>query len=240
MNLFQALIKAARCSVRSTYRRALVLHGVAAGVEHEALLRILEPVSVVDIGANRGQFALAVRGCRPTAKIASFEPLPSACATFRRVFADDAAVTLHPVAVGRHSGPAVIHVSGRDDSSSLLPITDQQAQLFPGTAEVRTETATLRTLDECLGPADIVSPALLKVDVQGFELEVLKGCESVLQGFNHVYVECSFLELYQGQALADAVVAWLRDKGFRLSGCYHVHYDKIGRAVQADLLFSHV
>jgi hypothetical protein len=74
--------------------------------------------------------------------------------------------------------------------------------------------------------------------VQGFELPALAGCEGVLDRFAWVYVECSFMELYAGQALADEVIAWLRERGLRLSGVYNMAYDGEGRAVQTDFLFG--
>ena len=75
-------------------------------------------------------------------------------------------------------------------------------------------------------------------DVQGFELQALAGCEDVLERFAWVYVECSFMELYAGQAFADAVIAWLRERGLRLAGVYNMAYDGEGHAVQADFLFG--
>ena len=53
-----------------------------------------------------------------------------------------------------------------------------------------------------------------------------------------MYVECSFVELYAGHAFADAVIAWLRGRGFALRGVYNMAYDDDGRAVQADFLFA--
>ena len=52
----------------------------------------------------------------------------------------------------------------------------------------------------------------------------LEGCEDVLPEFAQVYVECSFVELYEGQALADEVVAWLSERQFSLVGVYHMSY----------------
>ena len=46
------------------------------------------------------------------------------------------------------------------------------------------------------------------------------------------------MELYAGQAFADAVIAWLRERGLRLAGVYNMSYDSDGRAVQADFLFG--
>jgi len=85
---------------------------------------------------------------------------------------------------------------------------------------------------------DIQPPAFLKLDVQGFELEALRGCEDLLDRFACVYAECSFVEMYAGQALADEVIAWLRDRGFRLRGVHNMVYDRGGRAIQADFLFT--
>ena len=67
---------------------------------------------------------------------------------------------------------------------------------------------------------------------------LLAGCEDVLERFAWVYAECSFQELYAGQSFADAVIAWLRERGLRLAGVYHMAYDERGRAVQADFLFG--
>ncbi|MHB8571083.1 MAG: FkbM family methyltransferase [Metallibacterium sp.] len=79
---------------------------------------------------------------------------------------------------------------------------------------------------------------MLKLDVQGYELQALRGCETLLEAFAWVYCECSFVELYAGQALADAVIAWLRERGFGLLGAYNMANDRDGRAVQADFLFG--
>ena len=207
-------------------------------MEHTRVLSGLDCSTIVDIGANRGQFALVARRCLPQARILSFEPLPAAAEKFRAVFAGDDRVTLHEVAIGPVPGNATIHISRRDDSSSLLPITSAQVALFPGTTEVATAIVRVAPLREFIPAAKIEAPALLKVDVQGFELEALRGCEDLLDRFACVYAECSFVELYGGQALADEVIAWLRERGLRLRGVHNMDYDRDGRAIQADFLFA--
>jgi len=196
-----------------------------------------EVQTVVDIGANRGQFALSARRAWPDARIVSFEPLPEPARKFKRVFGEDSRVTLHQVAIGDVVGEATMHVSRLDDSSSLLPITKEQRQVFPGTSEVGTVSVRVGRLAEFVRPDEILAPALLKIDVQGYELEALQGCEDMLSRFDSIYCECSFVELYAGQALAGQVVAWLADTGFDLAGIYNTHYDRAGRAIQADFLF---
>ena len=213
-------------------------HGAAPSLEHLRVLRLMTPETVVNIGANRGQFALAARHVFSHARIDSFEPLPGPAATFRRVFAGDAQVVLHPYAIADQAGTTHMHVSARDDSSSLLPIGSEQERIFPGTAEVAVAHIEMRRLDDVLQRADIAAPALLKLGVQGYELQALRGCETLLDAFAWVYCECSFVELYAGQALADEVIAWLRARGFALLGAYNMAFDHAGRAVQADFLFG--
>lgn len=220
------------------YRSKMFRHRVAAGVEHGRVLSGFECSTIVDIGANRGQFALVARKCQPDARVISFEPLPAAAAKFRAVFAGDDRVTLHEVAIGPGPGNVTIHVSKRDDSSSLLPITSTQVALFPGTEEVATATVRVAPLREFIPASDIKPPALLKLDVQGFELEALRGSEDLLDRFAYVYVECSFVELYTDQPMADEVIAWMRERDFKLDGKHNTVHDRDGRAIQADFLFA--
>jgi hypothetical protein len=93
----------------------------------------------------------------------------------------------------------------------------------------------VRALDDVADPA-WPSPWLLKIDVQGFELEVLRGGVATLPRVAEVYVECSFFELYEGQALADEVIAFLLASGLRLAGVFNLVRHR-NEAIQADLLF---
>ena len=69
-------------------------------------------------------------------------------------------------------------------------------------------------------------------------MEALRGCEELLFKFTYIYVECSFVELYTDQALVDDIIAWLRDRGWRLNGIYNMTYDRDGRSIQVDFLFE--
>jgi FkbM family methyltransferase len=212
--------------------------GVTAGVEHKPILQLMKGCkSVVDIGANRGQFALVAKYCFPEASIISFEPLPEPAVIFQKVFSEYNDVTMHNVAISTTSGQSMMHVSERDDSSSLLPISNLQEEIFPGTREIDKIVVKTASLNELVPEKAILSPALLKLDVQGFELDCLKGCESLLKNFKWVYCECSFVELYSGQRLAPDVIKWLADRGFSIIGIYNTTYDKDGRSIQADFLF---
>jgi len=217
--------------------RQALRHGCLAAVEHGPLLRRLQPVTVVDVGANVGQFALAARHALPSATIHAFEPLPRPAAVFAQVFADDAATRLTSIALGAHAGEADMHLSARDDSSSLLPIGPDQVRVFPGTGAVGRQRVTVARLDRVLDGVDLTAPALLKIDVQGTELEVLRGCGDRLAAFDHLLIEASFLPLYVGQSLAADVIAYAASQGFVLDGVHHPITTRNGQRVQADLLF---
>lgn len=217
--------------------RALVQQSVAAGVEHEPILRQADFRMIVDIGANRGQFALAARQWAPRARVISFEPLPGPALVFSSVFAGDDRVVLHESAIGPLPERREMHISARDDSSSLLPISRLQSQIFPGTAEISTIEVSVAPLEAFMRPDDVRAPAMLKLDVQGFEYEALSGCASLLSLFDFIYCECSFMELYSGQKPAGEVIEWLSDRSFALRGVFNPAYDRRGDAIQADFLF---
>ena len=113
-----------------------------------------------------------------------------------------------------------------------------QSDLFPGATEKETRQVMVYPLSQLIDPASIPSASLLKIDVQGYELEVLQGCEDILQKFSHLYIECSFIELYEGQALAHQIIAWLEERNFVLSSVHNLYYGKNGMALQGDFLFS--
>jgi FkbM family methyltransferase len=239
MSGIQRLRKASRILLAGDSRwcRALAA-GVAAGVEHVPPLRQLRLKTVVDVGANRGQFALAIRHMFPEARIIAFEPLAAAANTFRHVVGGQPGVVFHQLAIGPSSGRAKMHVSKEADSSSLLGITQAQSELFPGTHEIGTTMVDVVPLDACLTPEEIVAPSLLKLDVQGFELQALEGSQKLLAAFSWIYAECSFIELYERQHLAGDVVAWLRERQFVLRGVHNIQCDGRDRAIQGDFLFG--
>jgi len=236
--IWQLLEKLIRVFCVAEYRAAFLRTRVAAAVEHDQILAGLKLNTVVDIGANRGQFALCARRLYPQAQIHSFEPLTKPARAWLENFGHDPRAHLYAKAVATRSGHAEMHVTQWDVSSSLLPIGPEQRRSFPLCAEARQETIETARLADCLQRTAITPPALLKLDVQGFELEALHGCEDLLPVFDFVYVEASFTELYLGQALASDVIALLLGHGFKLSCVANLERGRSRRPIQADFLFS--
>lgn len=236
--IIEILKKLVRVLFRPRYRSAFLRTRVAASVEHDDVLADLMLDTVVDIGANRGQFALCARRLYPQARIYSFEPLSKPAATFRKVFKDDPKTRLFEKAVGPTPGSATMHVSRWDVSSSLLPFAQAQHDNFPLTEEATTEDVSIVQLSDCISEGDIAGTALLKIDVQGFELSAIEGCASLLSKFQYVYVEASFITLYVGQPLAADIVKKLHASGFRLVCVANLSHGKSRRPIQGDFLFA--
>ena len=223
--------------VKHGFLSDLIINNVAASVEHRNVLSYVNCKHVIDIGANRGQFSLMARKYFPNAKIDSFEPLIKLANGFESLFSNDNNVFLHKCAIGSANSQATLYVSNRDDSSSLFPIGKKQIEIFPGTQESYHEVVTVAPLKDYIQPQDLIAPVFVKIDVQGFELVVIKGCTDLIEAFDYIYVECSFIELYQGQSLADEIIRYLANYSFKLHGVYNIYYDNNGIAIQGDFLF---
>lgn len=213
--------------------------GVVPAVEHLKVLRGLEMDGILDVGSNRGQFSLACRIARPGVPIVAFEPIPQEAAVFHRIHGQAAEVRLEQLALGEQRGEAVLHLSGRADSSSLLPIGELQKSLFRETAEIGTLRVKVQRLDDLAPYWAGRTCQLLKLDVQGFELNVLRGAEVTLAHCAYVYAECSEVPLYDGQALRPAVEAFLAARGFELTGSFNPTRHQ-GQLIQSDCLFHRV
>lgn len=227
------LSKAGRLLANPRHWRAL-RHGVAPTVEHAGVLRSINPRTVIDVGANKGQFSLCARELWPEAAIVGFEPNPVEAAIYQKLLKDRA--RLIECALAAEEREMDLHLASRADSSSLLPLGDRQKQLFD-MEEVDKIKVPVRRLDCVLDRDELESPALLKIDVQGFEYEVLEGMAGIVEAIGWVYVETSQIELYKGQKLHGAVAGLLCDMGFRRIAEANVVHDARGRKIQSDSLF---
>lgn len=156
-----------------SYRRALRMNVLAATDHIMSGVDKHDFKTVLDVGASRGQFALVARASWPKCRIVCFEPLPTAVAKLKQVFADDPNVTVQQTALGAQAETAKLNISGRDDSSSLLPI-GRQAKEYPGTAAAGVLEVPVNRISDYIDE-DCLAPILLKIDVQGYELESCEG-----------------------------------------------------------------
>lgn len=232
INKGKSLTKALRASLNPSHWRAL-RNRVVPTIEHAGILASVSPASIIDVGANKGQFSSFSAAKWPTAEIWAFEPIPDQACRYRAVLGNRA--KLFEYALGDTTGEATLHVASRVDSSSLLPLAEQ-AEIF-AMGERETIQVPVTRLDEALCAGKLTSPALLKVDVQGFEYEVLKGAEKLIPQIEWIFVEVSFVELYSGQKLFGEVTEMLDQMGYTLETRSEGATDAFGREVQADALY---
>jgi FkbM family methyltransferase len=170
---------------------------------------------VLDVGANVGQCALALRrdgGYR--GRILSFEPVAATYEALVRTAANDPDWECVRLALSDQDGTAEIAVASGSDSSSFLPFKDTSLSAAPGAFPIGTESVRTARLDSLfpLRPADIV---LMKLDVQGLEPRVLAGADATLARISLLECELVFEHLYEGQPTFREMIELIDDLGFR-------------------------
>jgi FkbM family methyltransferase len=194
--------------------------------------------TVFDVGANVGQFAEMMRAVFPRATIHAFEPLASCHNILTRKMSSLQPMHIYPVALGRVDGVSTMYHNDFSASSSLLPMTGRHREAFPHTGHTIEEQVTVRPLDAVMSGVAYESPVLMKVDVQGFELDVLAGASTTLQRVDVLIVETSMVELYEKQPLFHEVYDFLRARGFVFAGSFDQIVDpSSGAVLQADAIF---
>jgi FkbM family methyltransferase len=205
-----------------------------------ALLLESRRISVVlDVGANAGQFGERLRAGGYGGRIVSFEPLSAPFERLAAAARHDEGWEVRRTALGEADGAAEVNVSANSYSSSLLPMRDAHRASAPESGYVGTETvpvARLDTLwDEVVRPGERV---WLKLDVQGFEPQVLRGAGDRIDAVECVQTEMAFVSLYEGDVGWRALADWLADRGFRLAGFEAGFCDRAtGEMLQGDGIF---
>lgn len=194
---------------------------------------------VLDVGANSGQYASRLRSAGYTGRIVSFEPLTAAFSDLERNSAKDPKWEVRRLALGDTDGEAEINIAGNSYSSSLLEMGERHLQSAPESAYVGTEQILEAKLDsiwsEIPRDGEIV---FMKLDVQGFEMAVLRGAKTSLEQVTGVQAELSLVPLYEGAPTYLELISYLGERGFRLAGLEAGHDDReTGEMLQADGIF---
>lgn len=236
-------------AIKTAIRRALrtrgwdLHHYSPARSEWAALHRMLEThrISVVlDVGANEGQFARSLREAGFQGRIVSFEPISSVHARLSAAAKADPLWTVPPpVALGDREGSIRLNLSANTGSSSVLSILPAHVEAAADSDFVGSEVVQMERLDSVyrnyVGHDDRV---FLKMDVQGFESQVLKGAQVALADVQGLQVELSLVELYAGQATFWDLSREITNEGFELWSLMPAFIDpKSGRLLQVDGIF---
>ena len=196
--------------------------------------------TVLDVGANEGQYALFLRELGFSGRIISFEPLATAHRRLQRSAVKDASWIVPPrTAIGNQEGHIQLNLASNGASSSILPMLEAHRRAAPDVGYVGTDAVPISRLDriaeEFLGEARNI---FLKVDAQGFELQVLQGATELMGRIAGAQLELSLVPLYEGQALFTELIDWMRKASFSIWGILPGLADNSsGRLLQTDVVF---
>jgi FkbM family methyltransferase len=207
-------------------------------LRHHLLFTQLQIDLVVDVGANTGQFAHQCRAGGYNGEIISFEPSAAAHASLlQSAKADPLWNVADRMALGAADGEIEINIAANSYSSSILPMLDSHLSAAPASRYLHKEKVPIRRLDEVLVPAN--RNIFLKLDVQGYESQVLAGATQLLAHTLAVQLEMSLLPLYEGEVLMPGICATMTGSGFELWDFEPSFRDSTtGRLLQIDGIFT--
>ncbi len=181
--------------------------------------------AILDVGANVGQFAIDMRRNGYRNFIYSYEPVADTfSALMQRVSKDE--------------DYRSIHVSGNSGlSSSLLTMDSVHLENFPKSSYVSSESVFLSTVDRQVDLLKLdPQSSMIKIDVQGYEFNVLQGSIQTLQDFRYCYLEVSLVKLYQGESTFFDILKRLEESGHEVIDLFRGVSAKDGSLLQVDVL----
>ena len=186
--------------------------------------------TIIDVGAHNGEFATKMRSCRFRGRIISFEPVSAFHQLLLNKSRADGAWEIAP-RMGLGATPSALEIKILGSHSSF------QKMLYQ--SESGSEIVNVRTLDDVLPEFKIPDSAkiALKIDVQGFEKDVLDGALKTLGRVKAILIEVSLKPLYVGEVYYLEMLSYLRDKGFHV--VYFspvVNRQRLGEMWQVDAL----
>jgi FkbM family methyltransferase len=184
-----------------------------------------KPGVIFDVGANKGGTYQLFRSLFPQAAIYAFEPDPRVYTKLKAKSEGDAQAHLQQMAVSDRNAELEFHVTGASEMNSLLaPLagTDEATQVLE---KIKVQSVTL---DDFTTQRGISRIDLLKMDIQGAEIQALEGARGLLGRFA---IDCLYLELcfsagYEGAASATDIIAYLAARSYRVSCLYNLQYSK--------------
>ena len=236
MYLVKKIHKLFKLSRLKLWRKGL-LNGIAATIELENMISSINPETIIDIGSNKGQFILLVEQLFPNKIIHSFEPLTEILEIQRKFFNRNKNIFFYNFALGSSSSIRKFFITRRKDSSSFLKISENKNK--SKYYEINTEkNIQIKSLDEVVINWEIKKPILMKIDVQGYELEVLKGSENILKKVEYILIEVSENEMYKDQPLSNEIINFLQNRNYQILKQNHPIKISKTNFIQKDILFQ--
>jgi FkbM family methyltransferase len=231
-----------RHAIRSGVRRAFqvdivrVDNATPLGQHLRQVLASYRIDTIVDVGANEGQFGAMIRNLGFKGEIHSFEPVKSTYNLLAKATAGDLRWTAHNMALGRAPGRLVMNVSQGSVFSSALRPNDYGAAKFNDIKVQRQEEVEVSTLDHFIEHhlSDSERRIFLKMDTQGYDLEVFAGATASLDKICCILSELSLIPIYDGMTDYLQALAAYQHKGFSVSGLFPVNRNDDLALIEVD------
>jgi FkbM family methyltransferase len=187
---------------------------------------------IIDVGANAGQFAFMARYCWPASHIDCFEPDPNPFELLKEKYQYSQHISLFDCALGEEDGELPLLLGVTSAQNSFLVEHNKSAK--------GSKSVPVKTLNGIYSENNL-SNTLLKVDVQGYELQVLRGGSNILSRLKFILLEVSLAELYENGARLDEIWYFLRRQGYSYAGIIDQYKDPhSGRILQMDVIFENM
>lgn len=197
--------------------------------------------TIIDVGANTGQFARYISQFFPRAKVFCFEPLPPSFSELSKwAITQEGRVFPFNLAIGEQSGEVEMFMhEDHHTSSSLLATTSLNEQYYPFTKKQKRIVVRQSKLDDVLDEngADLFPDLLLKLDVQGYEGRVIAGGRKTFEKASACILEVCLDGLYEGQSTFVELLIMLEELGYYYVGNLDQAYGKDGHCIFLDAVF---
>ena len=196
--------------------------------------------TLLDIGANSGQYASEMRGYGYKGNIVSFEPLKDTFEELKATSIKDNNWLVNNYALGDENVTSLINVSGNSVSSSILNMLPSHLNGAPESKYVDKEKIQIKKLDSIFDSfCGVGNKVMMKIDVQGFEKNVLDGADESLNNIEIIQLEMSIVPLYENETTFVDMINYLDDKGFKLFSLENGFCDShTGKLLQVDGIFE--
>lgn len=230
------------------YRKKQLSNTVAsnltiAEIDSLELLKICENTGyeikcIYDIGANVGIWAVLAKGIFNRSTIECFEPMGLHEKEFKKNTKNIPNINFHLTALGSQDSFEKIYIASQSDSSSLLELTQNQTDIY--SIKLKEESIVkMVSLDDYIIANNLAQPDLMKLDIQGYELEALKGAKEAIRLCKFVILEVSFIEFYKGQPLFEEVITFMFEYNFRVIA-FGYNTETGVKLSQTDVLFQNM
>ncbi|MBX3351428.1 MAG: FkbM family methyltransferase [Phycisphaeraceae bacterium] len=184
------------------------------------------PLTLLDIGANEGAVARRMLDVFPNATVHAFEPAPDMFTRLAERAERTPGLVPHPLAVGDRNGQAMMHITRNHLLSSLLPASAEGFSAYGQWVErVRTVPVRCVRLDDWAIEAGVARVDALKIDVQGLELDVLRGATRLLgEGTTWIFSEAQLIPEYDGAASFSQIDLFLNSLGYSLHQMHEIYH----------------